>query len=168
MKKIKLSYLLLSFITTLSILFIGFYSYQYVYFTKPLNEYINQNLDISSEDVIIDHKEKNITISLKTNSLKKHYNDIQNVIDRYYNSDQYKIIIKDNRNQQLETTYNKISFDLYEAIETKQYTKFDDIIDNASIPNSINIEMDEKYIYLNIKNGEHYLYELLPRHEMIG
>jgi hypothetical protein len=28
--------------------------------------------------------------------------------------------------------------------------------------------MDENYIYLNIKNGEHYLYELLPRHQMIG
>ena len=168
MKKIKFLYLILSFIITFSLLSIGYYSYQYFYLTKPLNEYVNNNLDISSEDVIIDRKNKDIIISLNTNSLKKHYTNIDNIIDKYYNSNQYNIIFKDNRNEQLETNYNKISFDLYEAIETKQYTMFDDIIDKATIPNSINIEMDENYIYLNIKNGEHYLYELLPRHQMIG
>ena len=170
MRKFKTSYLviILSFAGTLLLLFGSFNSYQYFGFKKPLTEAIIDDLNINEHNIIIDKKQKTIDIAYKTDNLMDDFQKIQTIIDQYDQADSYSIHFIDQPDEQINQTYKELSFSLYEILETKRYREFDNLQSNIEKPQSLYIEMDDNFIYLNLKNGEHYLYEIIPRNQMMG
>lgn len=170
MHKFKTSYVVIiaSFVGTFLLLFGAFHSYQYFGFTKPLKQAIIDDLSLDEHNIIIDKKAKMIDIEYKTDNLKDDFQKVQTTVGQYNQAADYSIRFIDQRDDQINQAYEELSFYLYEILETKHYREFDNLQSQLASPQSLQIEMDEKFIYLNLKNGEHYLYEIIPRNQMMG
>ncbi|OEF95990.1 hypothetical protein [Desulfuribacillus alkaliarsenatis] len=163
MNSIKIPYIALSFFFSLLLLISSFFAYNQYFVIQPLHNLISEIEGVSDTEITSTLNKREIIIYLETDNLMGSYHEIINAVNEVVDSDIYTIEIKDDRNQLIIDKYNNLSFYVFEAIENNQYSAFNNIMDSVSKPYDLRIEMDENIIYVNLKNGEHYLYKLIPR-----
>ncbi|HAG09588.1 MAG TPA: hypothetical protein DCK87_08535 [Desulfotomaculum sp.] len=150
-------------------LFLGsrwiYYKYSY---NEPLNQALKTNEDV--ESFSIDRRKPVIRITVKlgeVEDIKHTYQSLQNSIQDILGPKPFQIDLQDNRDASLKKIFYDSQFAIYEAIMQGNFREMAESIEReASLQKSqATIFIDQNYIYLQIRHGNHHLYEVIPREQ---
>ncbi|MNZ63971.1 hypothetical protein D3C78_821290 [compost metagenome] len=115
---------------------------------------------ISEEQVMIDVVlESGANVRSVYNGIEKNGSDV--IGDRAL-----KLNIKTESDEQLESLWSSVLFDIAEAMETRAYSSIPDVMKDAAAQTkgvSVTTEMDETNVYITITNEASVKYVVLPR-----
>lgn len=157
-----------SLIVVFAIFFGGYWLYNRYGVDKPLIDKIS---DISGvKTVEIDKQDQIIMIDIKLNNiddLQSEYNDIKEIIDTQFEGENYRIKINDNRNQKLKNAYQDIQLSVYQAVANNQFLWLKEQMQNSPELKGLSYKLfvDENNLYIQIKDGNHALYEVINRQQ---
>ncbi|MDK2815010.1 MAG: hypothetical protein PWP18_923 [Thermoanaerobacter sp.] len=168
-KGIKWQIVLVTFVVVFGFLFASFQLYQ----NKILPDKISK--DVSTVKFV-----KMVTISTDNNgyimkvrlgeveNLMETYKEIENKVNKY--PVKINILLIDNPNEKLNNVYYNSQFSIYEGIQKGDYMKMYDTIREVSSKNGVKafVYIDKQNIYLNLRDGSHYLYKIIPREAYKG
>ncbi|MBT1279089.1 hypothetical protein VTU32_07500 [Thermoanaerobacter sp. CM-CNRG TB177] len=168
-KGIKWQIVLVTFVVVFGFLFASFQLYQ----NKILPDKISK--DVSTVKFV-----KMVTISTDSNgyimkvrlgeveNLMETYKEIENKVNKY--PVKINILLIDNPNEKLNNVYYNSQFSIYEGIQKGDYMKMYDTIREVSSKNGVKafVYIDKQNIYLNLRDGSHYLYKIIPREAYKG
>jgi hypothetical protein len=97
-------------------------------------------------------------------NIGKTYRELDDSLKKVLGEKEYKIELVDNRDQQLENIYYHSQFAVYEAMARGNYREMEQYISRqaAGLGAQANVFMDQEAIYVQIKHGNYYLYEIIP------
>ncbi|MCL4424784.1 MAG: hypothetical protein M1299_03470 [Firmicutes bacterium] len=101
--------------------------------------------------------------------LRKTYGQLYQKALSYEKSAAFSLRLLDNRDQALEKTYYRLNFSLQEALATGQFSRLRDELDRLDQTlDRAQAEIDGDYVYLQLHQGQNYLYEVVPRQAQVG
>jgi len=97
-------------------------------------------------------------------NLEKTYNSLYQTILAYEKVGSFNLKLLDNRNRELEEIYYRLNFSLQEAAATGQFSKLLGELDGLGpkVDRAL-AGIDNDNIYLQLHQGGHYLYQIVPR-----
>ncbi len=165
-KGFRWEFVALSAVLTLVILSLGYTLYDKVGVKDPLERVLMSDNAVKN---VTAKKDKGVTV------LEIEFDQVQDFSASYAAVDKtvrqrlgenYRIVVKDGRNERLEDLYLSIHYYLEEA---SVRGNFGDMIESCQakllekgLPN-FKIVLDEKHIYVQMTDGEGYLYAVLSR-----
>lgn len=166
--KLRLLPVLLSIFITASLLFGGYFVYQSVAMENPLHKVITGisgvelvSTKINSSDIVLDLK-----LSSGTN-LREVYQRIQNEGKEMIGNKELKLNVTSQSSPRLEQWWASALFEVAQAMETKQYSQIPKSLQAqaASAGEGLNVstEMDDKYVYIMMTDGDSSKFVMLPR-----
>ena len=165
--KIKWTVVLISFCLVLSF-FYGFQYYNQKQATDELlSELIHQNEKVKEAQLNQEGDMIIIDVELDyVNNLQYAESNIEKDVTRILGDREFEIEFKDNRNDFLEEVYFRVHYSLQEALVKGNYTEMsraiEEILGQYQIDHYSFI-VEEKAIYFQLKSGNNFLYEKLPR-----
>ena len=129
---------------------------------------LQQKEYISNVDIERDGDDTIIHVTLRdVDNLKEVYSQILDTIERQFKEKSFTLKIVNNPGKTIEILYNdQIQFIIYEAIQTGEYTQMKTRLDKINIDNvtdEIKVFIDNKNLYLQIKNDKYSLYDVIKR-----
>jgi hypothetical protein len=104
--------------------------------------------------------------------------DLQALYTRLYATAQSKLdprtlelVVKDNRNEQLSKAYDDVRFYVLEAAATGRFSILQDKPAELAASwnlSRVRVTADANFIYIQLHDGPHYLYDIVPREHSIG
>ncbi|MDQ8735408.1 hypothetical protein [Paenibacillus sp. LHD-38] len=151
-----------------SVLFGGWAIYNQVAVAAPLEQVAKEITGVvSSDKPVMDNEQVTIPIELNEDAnLRDVYERIQANGEDIFDDRQLTLKFKGKPNKQLEDLWYAAMFDIAEAMETKTYSNIPEAMNKAAKAYkdiTISTEMDEKNVYITIKNPEAVKYVVLPR-----
>lgn len=161
--EIRIIYVIISIFVALGLLLGGFYLYQKYMVENPLMEKLSAINEV--QKVEIDKTDKVYTIHLhlaRVDNIQESYANIESVANTRLKEGSYKIEIEDKRSPQLANLFNEIQPALYQGLAQKQYLWLDEQMQVFSRDKNIEARLfvDEKRLYLQMKDGDSYLYNI--------
>ncbi len=170
MNQLRLKTVVFALLITLCLLLGGYYLYQKYYVRSGLEEQINQV--VSAEEVKIDKQENPPTVyvrSLEIKNLQSVYEKTAELVHRKLGPN-YRIVFLDKRTPKLRSLYENSSFVIQEGIATgsfqEMHQKVLELADRKGV--QCHLTMDSSNIYLEFKDDQGYLYEVIPRLNQLG
>lgn len=170
-KEFKIGMAVAAFILTLALSLGGFNYYQQYVVNKPLQESLQEVAGV--KQVSIDDKNDPIMINVSlTNDvdLKKAYLGIDKMADERLKGKEYKIIIEDNENNTLASTYESLELAVYEGIANNSFLWLSDRVEKeaASVGAQYKIQVDEKNLYITLIKDKTSLCRVISRESLIN
>lgn len=169
-KGLRIPFVILSTCLALGILFGGHWLYQEFIVLRPL---VNDLQAIPGVEKIAVNKQGTkmmVNIHLKENvDLTQTYSQIENLVTRV-SSEDWQFQIEDRPNQQLEKLYYQSQFCIYEALSQGNFTDMSKNIEKimqSAEGVKWKLNMDLHYIYLEMYDGDHYIYKIIPRQQQL-
>ena len=125
--------------------------------TKLVNKVPTIEQTGTSVKVILDVK--------KTDNIRQAYQNLNNYTEQIMGGTKFTLELKDNRNKELENAYYQSQFVIYEALAKGDFTKMADVIQQNAVKvgGTSKVYIDNDNVYVEILNGNNYLYEIIPR-----
>ncbi|MEN6326888.1 MAG: hypothetical protein ABFD18_11865 [Syntrophomonas sp.] len=159
---------ILALILSLGALLAAFYLYKEWGIKEPI---VNEIKTIESvHDVKIEEKGQKYEIQVhlnKASDIQKPYQVIVEKVEASLAPEDYQLIIKDQRNARLQTMFNDLQPAIYEALANNQFIWLDEEIAKQLQKTNMKhrIFIDEEHLYLQIIDGNSYLYEIINRNQ---
>ncbi len=165
MGQIRITTVAIALVVTLSILLGGYFLYDKYYLKKGLEERIGQVVVV--EEIKIAKKEKPPTVYIRSseiNDLQSIYQEITEEVFQTLGSD-YRVVILDERTEQLSKSYEHLSFIIQEGIATGGFQEMSTRVQEYAMAQDIqcHLTMDSFNLFLELKEDQGYLYEVIPR-----
>lgn len=166
MAGIKVHLVIIFLLLTLVILVVGNMVYQKYYMNEPLFKLYQKTKVVQNYHVDGQGRVKKVLVEMKkTNNLQKSYNELLNGTVQVLGSSEITLELKDKRNDKLEKIYYDSQLIIYEALLKGNFIEMAQGIKKQA--NSAGVEaeisIDKNNIYLQLIQGENYLYEIIPR-----
>jgi hypothetical protein len=165
--KLRLLPLILSVSISATVLFGGWFAYQSVAMENPLSDIVSHTpgvqlvqTHISNEDAIVELKLQPGT------SLREVYSNIQTKGANLIGNKELQLKVVNETTPKMEQWWSSALFDVAQAMETKQYTQIPKTLqERATSSNELKVstEMDDKYVFIALTDGEKSKYIMLPR-----
>lgn len=159
---------LLALILTLTVLFAGSYLVDSYKFNHSLNDDL---LEIDGvEEIEIDKSSSiyKVEVTLQSvDNLIKVYEDIKDRIEETTKDEKYKLVINSDSTE-LTKIYEDINLALYEALETGEFVKLGERVDNFAKDYQLDkseIKVDTDYLYLTLIKEKQELYKVVKRNQ---
>ncbi len=110
-----------------------------------------------------------LTVELKLDkvgNLEIILDSIKQKVESYYNLPVRNFIINGRTDQKLQQTRYNLSFYLEEALESGRYIQLKEALDGYQ-PVKARVYLGIDFIYIQLENENHYLYEAIPRESKI-
>ncbi len=143
----------------------GQWLYEKYNYDEPLDKTLSSNKAVESYKLSGEDQPVTVELKLKNvENLGKTYGELDNSLREVLGGKEYKIKLVDNRNRQLENIYYHSQFAVYEAMARGNYREMEQYISRqaAAAGAQANVFMDQEAVYVQIKNGDYYLYEIIP------
>lgn len=163
--KLRLMPILISVTVTALVCFGGWFIYNSVAMKDPILKLAQEIPGV--EDVQVDIKDQVVQVDLQVNSeanvgaaveqLRREGSDI-------IGGKKLQIEVKDRTNEQLDTWWSKVLFQVAEAMENRRYGEIPNILVSQQTPDmTVETSMDEQFVYVKLTSGDHVKIELLER-----
>lgn len=163
----RLGVMILALGITVVLLTFGRTFYQEDFIEKPLVKVLQNNKDIKQVQVLTAKKNMKIVVELDwTQQLPQIYTVLEEQVEEALGDKPYDLILKDRRSEELVRIFNEINIYLQEAMSRGNFAEMDGAIktylhEQSDVKYQMNV--DTKYVYVSLKKGEFFLYEILPR-----
>ncbi|MBE3591394.1 MAG: hypothetical protein IMW84_00350 [Thermoanaerobacter sp.] len=164
LKGIRWQIVLITFVVVLGFLFASFQLYQNKILPDKISKDVSTVKFVKMVNISIDNNEYIIRVRLgEVENLMETYKEIENKVNKY--PAKINVLLIDNPNVKLNNVYYNSQFSIYEGIQKGDYMKMYDAIKEISSKNSVisYIYIDKQNIYLDLRDGSHYLYKIIPR-----
>lgn len=165
---LRIPVIILSTCLALGILFGGHWIYQNYFVLRPLVNELHAVPGV--EKVIINEKGTRMTVDILLKEkvdLKETYSLIEDLMAKV-NSDELQFQIEDRSNEKLENLFYQSQYCIYEALMQGNFTDMSKNIEKimqSAEGVKWRLNMDLHYIYLEMHDGDHYLYKVIPRQQ---
>lgn len=157
-----------SVLVTFAVLFGGFALYRHQAVDGSIvREYRNQP---GVHDVTIDGATggvMTVTVSLGPEAeLARLYNHLQDTADRLLGPGRYRLVLQDQRGQDVSAAFYEMHFSLQEANATGRFTAMAEAVRQIAADAGLThhrVDVGDDYIYVTLEKDGQYLYEVLPR-----
>lgn len=150
----------------LSIMLTGQWIYSRYTIEKSLVKSIYQKPWVEKVDVKSDKGTTVVFLKFKDiDNFMQAYDDIYDTLRYNLKGKPFLIKLTNEPDTTIKDASENIQFIVYEAIQTGNYTKMKDQIDNIAASNNLSIDtcLNQKNIYLKFKHGNHYFYTVFAR-----
>lgn len=141
--------------------------YRYSRVDQPLIKFYKARSDV--RDFKVSAREGHIELTVKLGpvaNLRETYTALEKGTQEILDAQPFAIRIQDNRNDRLVDDYYKLHLTLQEGLATGQFsdmaTRLQEQAKRLGLDEA-KVFLDTQYLYVQLRRGNHYLYELLPR-----
>lgn len=166
--KLRLLPVVLSVVITASLLFGGYFAYQSYAMENPLQKIVSgiDGVELVSTHLTTDKVEVDVKLAAGK-SLREVYNKIQTEGKSVIGSRELQLKVQNASSPRLDSWWSSVLFEIAQAMETKQYSQIPKTLQARTQANSDGIqattEMDDRYVYISLTDGESSKYIMLPR-----
>ncbi|MDF2961776.1 MAG: hypothetical protein K0S39_3511 [Paenibacillus sp.] len=165
--KLRLLPVIISVSISAVVLFGGWFVYQSVAMENPLTNVVESTPGVELVHTRITNTDTELELKLQPGtSLREVYGRIQKEGSSAIGKRELKLKIVNESSPEMEKWWSSALFDVAQAMETKQYTQIPKTLQaRASSFNNLKVatEMDEKYVYITMSDGDKSKYIMLPR-----
>lgn len=162
----RIPLVILAFVLGLLFLFGAQWLYNKYSYQEPLARVLKADAAVESYTIQKQGAVLNIEVQLKeTPDLGTTYRRLRQSIQGVLDARPFTLKLKDNRDEELKKAYYYSQFALYEAQMWGNYREMIRFVEEeaAKVKASVSVSLDQDNIYLHMKHGNHYLYEVIPR-----
>jgi len=166
--KIKLLPLTITAVITAAILFGGWSAYRYYGLEKPLDKVANAIPGVDAAKIAMTNETVKIDVKLSPDAdLGAVYRRIMEDGAGEIGARQLELkATAEGASERLEEAWSQSLFDVAEAMENRQYSGVREAMDNLTVQYpglSVKTDMDDKNVYISMKDGEAAKFVVLPR-----
>jgi hypothetical protein len=158
--------ILLSLITTLFILFGGWFFYQQYYLQRPIQSFIENKSSVVLKGLEISKDTINVDLDFKNAAtFPQDYQDIYNYITERANGKAVIIHIPE-QGAKMKDLWSENYFGFAEAVQHQQYSRIPTLVEQIKQTQKLDksiARMDGKNIYVYLQKGSDHLYAVLPQ-----
>lgn len=165
--KLRLLPVVLSVLVSASVLFGGYFAYQSYAMESPLENVVSAIPGVELESIKISGNQAELELKVASGTnLREVYSQIQNEGRSTLGGRELKLKVVNEPTERLEQWWSSALFEVAQAMETKQYAQIPKTLEERSA-NSEGVkattEMDDKFVYITITDGNNSKYVMLPR-----
>ncbi|MBP1933399.1 hypothetical protein [Ammoniphilus resinae] len=168
--KLRTMPVMLSLISTLALLFGGWYTYQHFYIKQPVQDFIAAKNDLILNDLKITQDQVVVDIDFKNpEKFVSDYKEINQYMEEQMGGKEILIRLPQ-YGEKMRDLWEDEYFGVAEAIQTKEYTKIPLMMEEMKKKEQLQqamAKMDEDFVYLYLQNGTDHLYAVLPLKEEV-
>ncbi|PZE21906.1 hypothetical protein [Paenibacillus xerothermodurans] len=166
--KLRLLPIVLSVAISAIVLFGGWFVYQSVAMENPLTEVINNTPGVELVNTHITNGKAELELKLQPGTnLREVYSRIQKEGAEILGDRVFAVKVVNESSPEIDSWWSSALFDVAQSMETRQYAEIPKNLQEraAASGGSINVstEMDDKYVYIALTDGEKSKYVMLPR-----
>ncbi|APC08216.1 hypothetical protein [Neomoorella thermoacetica] len=163
----RLHFVLLAALLSLCLLTGGQWAYQHFGQEKPLARALEAVPGVQGVQITSGTSGLEVGVTLgQVADLQQTYKQLEKVIQGIYGQQPVKVVIKDNPSPVLDRLWQASQYSVYEASVrgnfTTMATSIAQLASKAGVPDYA-INIDERNIYLQFRQGQNYLYRIIPR-----
>ncbi|MDD4548818.1 MAG: hypothetical protein PHT79_03550 [Syntrophomonadaceae bacterium] len=164
--ELKITVIIISLLVVLGTSMLSFHFYQKFILERPLAEKLSDRPEV--EDVSINKQKGKYLIEIKVkqvSNLEKEFTEINTMIKSTLQDKEYELKIGDKRNQNLEMVFDNIQIAIYDALDNHKYVWLNEELGRYIEPRGMTykIFIDDQRLYLQINDGQSYLYTIINR-----
>lgn len=165
MSRIRIVPVFVVLAVALSVLFGGWELYRNFGLVRPLEDTLLQDSAVKRVETIVQGSDREIKIEMKpVADLQVTYEALEEKVYHSLGTKQVKIDLLDTRDEGLKTFYRDLQPTLYAGIAQGDFPtmiqRVRAVADKAGVES--NLSMNDRYIFVQLEKGDHYLYEVLP------
>lgn len=163
---IKVQVVLLALVVGLATFWGGQWMYNRFNYERPLSSMLGVHKDVISYRINDQGPVLEIEVKLRqVDNLQQSYSDLDQSVKEVVGRRDFKILLKDERDKNLESVYYRARLAAYEALERGNFLEMEDYISRRAAGEGAEarLTVDENRLYIQISHGDNYLYEILPR-----
>ena len=167
MKNFKWPVAVLAFVLTLALSVGAVVLRERQLINEPLFKHLSEFESVQTVEL---HRENNRQIVVVTlnyvEDLGLTHRELNEEIDRLLGHNRFRLEIIDGRNQALEAAFVAVHLSLYEGEHRGNFTEMGSRVDEILLKFGITehkVFVDSEHIYLQMRDGDAYLYEIIPR-----
>jgi hypothetical protein len=165
--KLRLLPVILSVSISAVVLFGGWFVYQSVAMENPLANVINNMPGVQLVNTNISNSRTELELKLQPGTnLREVYSRLQKEGSAALGKRELKIKVVNDSTPQIDAWWSSALFDVAQFMETKQYAQIPKVLQaRAESAGNLKVttEMDERYVYIALTDGEISKYVMLPR-----
>ncbi|MDI3317307.1 MAG: hypothetical protein QJR14_06805 [Bacillota bacterium] len=151
----------------LVVLFGGQWLYRWTTFTRPLQAAMASRAEVESYRVDSQATPPVIQVRLRpVANLQESYRSLEQALDASLGSGRFRLEVADRRDAELTSDYYRLNLVLAEGLATGHFLDMDRRAQQMARTlglRRLTLTVDERYLYVTMVKGSHYLYELVPR-----
>lgn len=166
--KLRLLPVVVSIVVSATVLFGGYFAYQSVAMENPLQKVVTSIPGVELVTIDLGGSVAHLDLKLAAGTnLRDVYQKIEQEGASVLENKDLQIKVVGEASPRLEQWWSSALFEVAQAMETKQYAQIPKSLQNMAAATggelTVSTEMDEKYVYITLKDGELSKYIMLPR-----
>ncbi|MDD2619098.1 MAG: hypothetical protein PHC92_00290 [Syntrophomonadaceae bacterium] len=160
---------IIALILSLGVFLAAFYFYEEWGIKKPLDNQIKTVELVQKVNINEQGKKYEIKVYLnKSSDIQKSYIEIVKAIESKLGAREYQLVIKDQRNTSLQKLFSQLQPAVYESLANNKYIWLNEEIARQAEKRNMkhNIFIDGEHLFIQIYDGNHFLYEIINRQEI--
>jgi hypothetical protein len=161
---------IVSLVVTLIVLFGGYQGYQYFKIDKPINDmFLTQHKNISVSKIDFDPSNVQIQLNIKPDyPYIDEFPSLTKQLDEILGVGKWSITFINTQTPNIKQAWKEIIFGVKEGIHTGRYTLIQSVTKQIANKYSLSydIYMDDQYVYLMLRDGNKFWYQMLPMKEV--
>jgi hypothetical protein len=163
--KVKAMPVLASLVSTLVLLFGGWFTYQLFYVQRPIETYIASKPNVVLSNLQINNNQVALDLDFKDPStFATDYKDIYDYISMNYEGKTISIHLP-KQGEALKNVWDQQYFGLAQALQHQEYGQIPQLVDDIKKTGKLDktvARMDDQNVYLYLQEGKDHLYAVLP------
>lgn len=165
--KLRLLPVILSVAISATVLFGGWFAYQSFAMENPLASVVQSTPGVELVNTKINTNDAEIELKLQPGtSLREVYDNIESKSSAILGKKALKLKVSNESSQKLDQWWSSALFDVAQAMETKHYAQIPATLQSrvdASSGMKISTEMNDKFVFITMTDGDKSKYVILPR-----
>jgi len=165
----RIAIAILSVVLTVTILFGGYSAYKVYAIEKPVKSQLSSLQPITEVSMARENKTYEINVKLKSvDNLQSAYSNVERVLNQRFPENAYDLQVIDNSNEKLDDLYSELQPAVQQAAAQSEFVWLDEQLSEKCSQVELKYELwvDEKKIYIQIHDEDHYLYRIINRSDI--
>ncbi|WP_409346652.1 hypothetical protein [Paenibacillus sp. MBLB4367] len=164
--KLRLIPVIVTFTASCVILFGGWFVYNSMAMENPLTQLLADQPGV--QGVQADLSAGQVTFDLQVNKQASLFDLMHRATtegSKQIGKREVKLNVKSDSSEKLDKWWSEALFGVAQAMETKQYARIPELLNEKAANEGIQVDtqIDDKYVYIRLTEGEHSKFEMLPR-----
>lgn len=168
MPKIRIVPTLVILFVAVVVLFGGWMGYRDFGLVGPVEKQLQKNSSVATVSVQVSGMDRKVRVTLKDISdLQTTYSAILSTVHHEMGA-QTQLVIEDNRSEELSRLYRSYQPMIYEGLAKADYTNMITDVQKMAQQDglkNVRITMDDRYLYIQMQQGQAYLYDVISYHD---
>lgn len=165
--QIRIPVIIIALLITVGLLLGSLRLYNYFYVEQTVQKSITQIESVTETNVSNSNGEYTVQVKLNWNqNLQGIYNELDQIGKQYFRNTTYSIQVLDKRNQRLNNLFIDLQPLIYETLAKDEFVRMNNGVGKQveKMDMDYYLQVDQDNVYISIRDGDYYLYEITQRH----